>query len=86
MHRPKCLGLEIPIKQRHWIAVRKVNDCFYNLDSKLDEPRCIGDQEKLITFLTYELSSPKTQLFLVVYDLDAKDKRLMKTDEDKAVK
>ena len=65
-YKPKCLGLAIPIKRRHWIAVRKIGERFYNLDSRLDEPECIGNDEHLIKFLKSELAVPTTQLFLVV--------------------
>jgi hypothetical protein len=35
--------VSLPLKRRHWIAVKKVNDQFFNLDSKLDAPHCIGN-------------------------------------------
>lgn len=65
-YKPKCLGLEIPIKRRHWLTVRKIDENFYNLDSKLDVPECIGNDEHLIKFLKSELAVSTTELFLVV--------------------
>lgn len=65
-YKPKCLGLAIPIKRRHWLAVRKIDEDFYNLDSKLDSPICIGKEDNLIKFLQSELANSTTELFLVV--------------------
>ena len=58
--------LEIPIKRPHWFAVRKINDNYYNLDSKLSSPQCIGNEEKLVAFLSELLSQPAVQLFVIV--------------------
>ena len=65
-YKPKCLGLEVPIKRRHWLAVRKIDENFYNLDSKLDAPECIGNEEDVIKFLKSELEVSTTEFFLVV--------------------
>lgn len=32
----------LPLRRRHWIALRKIDDEYWNLDSKLDGPRSIG--------------------------------------------
>jgi len=32
----------LPLKRRHWIALKKIHGAFYNLDSKLDSPQLIG--------------------------------------------
>lgn len=32
----------LPLKRRHWIALKKIHGAFYNLDSKLDTPQLIG--------------------------------------------
>lgn len=58
--------LEVPIKRPHWFAVRKINDNYYNLDSKLSSPQCIGNEEKLVAFLAELLSQPAVQLFVIV--------------------
>lgn len=34
--------------QKHWIAVRKIGDYYYNLDSKLNAPACIGGVSYLL--------------------------------------
>ena len=58
--------LEVPIKRPHWFAVRKINDNYYNLDSKLSSPQCIGDEDKLCEFLGEMLSLSAMQLFVIV--------------------
>ncbi|KAJ7362090.1 Josephin-1 [Desmophyllum pertusum] len=60
------IWLEVPIKRPHWFAVRKINDNYYNLDSKLSSPQCIGNEEKLVEFLTELLSLPAVQLLVIV--------------------
>lgn len=35
--------VSLPLRRRHWIALRKINDQFWNLDSKLSQPRSVGD-------------------------------------------
>uniref|UniRef100_A0A182J6D7 ubiquitinyl hydrolase 1 n=1 Tax=Anopheles atroparvus TaxID=41427 RepID=A0A182J6D7_ANOAO len=35
--------VRLPIQRRHWIAVRQINNEYWNLDSKLDAPQCLGD-------------------------------------------
>lgn len=34
--------IRLPLQRRHWIAIRKIGDEYYNLDSKLKEPFPIG--------------------------------------------
>lgn len=58
--------LEVPIKRPHWFAVRKINDNYYNLDSKLSSPQCIGNEDKLCEFLRELLSLSAMQLFVIV--------------------
>lgn len=42
------LGIvSLPLRRRHWLAVREVNGQFYNLDSKLKGPACIGGETEL---------------------------------------
>lgn len=43
-----CLGIvSLPLRRRHWLAVRQVNGQYYNLDSKLKGPLCIGGEAEL---------------------------------------
>lgn len=32
----------LPLRRRHWVAVRDISGCYYNLDSKLERPQTIG--------------------------------------------
>lgn len=43
-----CLGfLSLPVRRRHWIAVRQLDGIYYNLDSKLKAPAPIGGEADL---------------------------------------
>ncbi|KAL7024121.1 hypothetical protein ACKWTF_012908 [Chironomus riparius] len=53
------------IKSRHWISLRKVNDKYYNLDSKLDKPKLIGDEEEFVSYLKSEMTSNNKELFII---------------------
>lgn len=35
--------ITIPLRRRHWIALRLLDGLYYNLDSKLDMPTPIGE-------------------------------------------
>lgn len=39
--------MSLPLRRKHWIAVRQVNGTYYNLDSKLKAPACIGGEGEL---------------------------------------
>jgi josephin len=58
--------LHFPFKRKHWIAVRKIEEVYYNLDSKLDSPEPIGDKESLFSFLHRELQNGEKELLIVV--------------------
>ena len=50
LNLPSSIGwrmLTIPIKRRHWIAVRAIDRTYYNLDSKLKYPEEIGEAAAL---------------------------------------
>ncbi|MBN3291593.1 TTY1B protein, partial [Polypterus senegalus] len=51
--------LSLPFRRRHWIAVRLVNECYYNLDSKLKGPVRIGDTCDLRLGHSEEKTSPR---------------------------
>lgn len=38
----KISFITLPLRRRHWIALRRINNVYYNLDSKLDSPEIIG--------------------------------------------
>lgn len=56
----------LPIKSRHWISIKKIQDGnYYNLDSKIDRPKCIGAEAAFIKYLQDEMRSNNKELFLV---------------------
>lgn len=43
---PMSLGLlSLPLRRRHWVALRQVDGVYYNLDSKLRAPEVLGDED-----------------------------------------
>ncbi|RNA40202.1 josephin-2 [Brachionus plicatilis] len=58
--------IPLPWEKKHWIAVSKIEDFYFNLDSKLDEPELIGDENKLILFLENLIKSKDKELFIIV--------------------
>lgn len=55
-----------PFKRRHWIAVREINNEYWNLDSKLNSPEKIGNEHDLQSYLSNQLKSNDKELFVVV--------------------
>ena len=56
----------LPIKSRHWIAIKKMKDSkYYNLDSKIAAPKCIGSQEEFLAYLTNEMKGNDKEIFIV---------------------
>lgn len=43
----------LPLKRRHWIAIRKIDGLYWNLDSKLDSPQSIGDVRIFFIFILF---------------------------------
>ncbi|XP_072312252.1 josephin-1 [Eucyclogobius newberryi] len=58
----------LPLKRQHWIGVREVAGTYYNLDSKLRSPQCIGSPDELRKFLRQQLRGKNCELLLVVSD------------------
>uniref|UniRef100_A0A023FCU3 Josephin-2 n=2 Tax=Triatoma infestans TaxID=30076 RepID=A0A023FCU3_TRIIF len=56
----------LPLRKRHWIAIRKIAGVYYNLDSKLDAPNVIGQETELKSYLREQLDSKEKELFIVV--------------------
>lgn len=56
----------LPLRRRHWIAIRQVDGLYYNLDSKLDSPTLIGSDEELMVYLRHQLNNKQKELFIVV--------------------
>ncbi|XP_065174036.1 josephin-1-like [Atheta coriaria] len=62
----KISFVTLPLKRRHWIAIRKINGFYYNLDSKLNSPQVIGKDKEVLDYLKEETESKDKQLFVVV--------------------
>ncbi|XP_053215056.1 josephin-2-like isoform X2 [Panonychus citri] len=59
--------------KKHWIAFRKVGDQYYNLDSKLNSPEIVGQENEMIQLLRDKLSSGDCQVLIVVDKKVAED-------------
>lgn len=56
----------LPFNRKHWIAFKKINEEWHNLDSKLQNPVKIGDDEELFSYLDNQLKDGNKELFIVV--------------------
>ncbi|XP_022218447.2 josephin-like protein [Drosophila obscura] len=65
----KIGAILLPLRRRHWIAVRRIGHNYYNLDSKLRQPELLGD---VLQFLRGQLKEKEEQreLFIVSYRSD----------------
>ncbi|KAF2367872.1 Josephin domain [Trinorchestia longiramus] len=66
--------VQLPLRRKHWVAVKEINGSYYNLDSKLDSPVCIGQTTALMDWLREQLSSPEKELFVVASQEVEKDR------------
>lgn len=60
--------IPLGLKRKHWYAVRKIDDNYYNLNSKLKKPECLGNACQLITYLQNQLSCKDKELLVIVED------------------
>ncbi|XP_033122159.1 josephin-2-like [Anneissia japonica] len=58
--------VDLPFKRKHWIALRQVDNTYYNLDSKLSKPVVIGSPEELLDYLKNGMNLKSWELLLVV--------------------
>lgn len=64
---PVSLGLlSLPLRRRHWVALRQVDGIYYNLDSKLRAPEALGDEDGVRAFLAAALAQGLCEVLLVV--------------------
>ncbi|XP_012498587.1 PREDICTED: josephin-2 isoform X1 [Propithecus coquereli] len=64
---PVSLGLlSLPLRRRHWVALRQVDGVYYNLDSKLRAPEALGDEDGVRAFLAAALAQGLCEVLLVV--------------------
>lgn len=73
--------LHLPMQRKHWVAVRKITENYYNLDSKLDGPDFIGPEQELILYLNEQLECKEKELLLVVSQEVATDGSWMKYEK-----
>lgn len=67
--------------QRHWVALRKLGQYYYNLDSKLTFPDCIGTEKSFIEYLQQESLRKETELLIVVAKCISEDQSWLKKKE-----
>ncbi|XP_006229059.1 josephin-2 isoform X2 [Rattus norvegicus] len=64
---PVSLGLlSLPLRRRHWVALRQVDGIYYNLDSKLRAPEALGGEDGVRAFLAAALAQGLCEVLLVV--------------------
>ncbi|XP_059987780.1 josephin-2 isoform X1 [Lagenorhynchus albirostris] len=64
---PVSLGLlSLPLRRRHWVALRQVDGVYYNLDSKLRAPEVLGNEDGVRAFLAAALAQGLCEVLLVV--------------------
>jgi len=65
--------LPLRLNRKHWIAVKQIEDTFYNLDSKFDRPSVIGKVPDLLSYLREQIRGKDREIFLIVsQELDRK--------------
>ena len=65
--------ISLPFNRKHWIAFKKINNVWYNLDSKIKTPEEIGEDEEFYKYIQNELESGTKELFIVMTDDVCKD-------------
>lgn len=79
-HDYKFGFIVLPFRRRHWITIRKIEKNYWNLDSKLNLPECIGDESMLLSYLEGQLKSNDKELFIVVNLETEKTKKWLKNE------
>jgi len=63
------LGMKLNISYfKHWYAITKINDTFFNLDSKLNEPKEIGSSDEVLKYMQDILDLGKSEILVVTLD------------------
>ena len=80
----KLAGFSIPFNfnRKHWIAIRKVGEEYYNLDSKLKCPELLGKESDAVRYLQDQLHEKERELLLIVTTEVAKNTSWRTEDED----
>lgn len=58
--------MKIWSSQKHWIALKKIGSYYYNLDSRLDYPICIGLEEDFLQYLRHRAPLDLVEILIVV--------------------
>ncbi|CAL4176557.1 unnamed protein product [Meganyctiphanes norvegica] len=58
--------VQLPLRRKHWVAIRSIRGVYYNLDSKLEAPEIIGKENELRNYLREELKCKDKEVFLIV--------------------
>jgi len=68
-----CSGLLVNVEERgrifnshHWYTIRKIGQSYFDLDSKLQEPCCLGTQEEALRHLQQKQQQQMTQIIMVM--------------------
>ncbi|MCL4117640.1 UNVERIFIED_CONTAM: hypothetical protein GTU68_025181 [Idotea baltica] len=77
--------VQLPLRRKHWVAIRSLQGIYYNLDSKLEAPEVVGKGDQLTKYLQEELKSKDKELFIVVTQEVEKDRSWCVDDSDRQV-
>lgn len=66
--------------QKHWIAIRKIGQHYYNLDSKLISPICIGNEKSLLQHFTNNSTVEQVEILIVVHKANSEDMSYIKKE------
>ena len=81
MPSPIQLGfVSVPIRRKHWIAIRQIDSVYYNLDSKLNKPQAIGHTDAVRKYLQTQLKVKGCELLLVVEKEVADNRRWLREE------
>ena len=68
-YKVASVKVPVPFQRRHWIALRKIHHNYYNLDSKLPNPKLIGKNDEMYSYLSNlvgQAVNSDDELFVVV--------------------
>lgn len=72
----------IPFRKRHWIAIRRIDNIYWNLDSKISKPERIGNENELRSYLNAHLQSNDKELFVVVSKENEENRLWLKSNDN----
>ena len=59
--------IALPWEKKHWYAVTKIGGSYYDIDSKCDRVKLIGNEDKLREYFEAILKSKDKELFVIVH-------------------